>query len=152
MNFAFRLEKAFEPYLVDIRDGLKEVSKGSKTSEKELKDLSNAFLYCLQPAMRSKIRVYSLDSDYDLDDTIFEAIIQGEQTNESSSFQSNRTVSARQSEAKNSKSSHQRFQLLDLAIDWDALDVAKEHIIKDDLSEIQVKTLFDVRFGMTTDL
>ena len=31
------------------------------------------------------------------------------------------------------------MQLINLAIDWDALDVAKEHIIKDDLSEIRVK-------------
>jgi len=42
-----------------------------------MNDLFNYFLYCLQPAIRSKIRVYSLDSDHNLDDTIFEAIIQG---------------------------------------------------------------------------
>lgn len=39
--------------------------------------LLNYFLYCLQPAIRNKIQIYSLDSDHDLDDTIFEAIIQG---------------------------------------------------------------------------
>jgi len=37
----------------------------------------NSFLYCLQPANRNKIQIFSLDSDRDLDDTIFEAIIQG---------------------------------------------------------------------------
>jgi len=42
-----------------------------------MNSLFNYFLYCLQPAVRSKIRVYSLDGDHDLDDTIFEAIIQG---------------------------------------------------------------------------
>jgi hypothetical protein len=40
-------------------------------------DLYNYFLYCLQPAVRTKIRIFSLDSDHDLDDIIFEAIIQG---------------------------------------------------------------------------
>ena len=40
-------------------------------------ELFHYFLYCLQPAIRSKIRIYSLDSDHDLDDTIFEAIIGG---------------------------------------------------------------------------
>lgn len=42
-----------------------------------MNDLFNRFLYCLQPAVRSKIHIYSLDSDHDLDDTIFEAIIEG---------------------------------------------------------------------------
>jgi hypothetical protein len=42
-----------------------------------MNNLFNSFLYCLQPAIRSKIQVYSLDDDHDLDDTIFEAIIQG---------------------------------------------------------------------------
>jgi len=40
-------------------------------------DLFHYFLYCLQPAIRNKIQIFSLNSDHDLDDTIFEAIIQG---------------------------------------------------------------------------
>ncbi len=42
-----------------------------------MNDLFYHFLYCLQPAMRNKIQIFSLDSDHDLDDTIFKAIIQG---------------------------------------------------------------------------
>lgn len=80
MFLSFRLEKAFEATLSEMRDGLREISKGSKTSDKELKDLLKSFLFCLQPVFRSKIHIYSLDSEYDLDDTIFEAIIQGKLT------------------------------------------------------------------------
>jgi hypothetical protein len=60
-----------------MRNGLKDISKGSKTSDKQMDELFHYFLYCLQPAIRSKIRIFSLESDHDLDDTIFEAIIQG---------------------------------------------------------------------------
>ena len=81
MFLSFRLEKVFEATLSEMRDGLREISKGSKTSEKELKDLLKSLLFCLQPVLRSKIHIYSLDSEYDLDDTIFEAIIQGKLTN-----------------------------------------------------------------------
>ncbi len=56
---------------------MKDISKGSRTSEKEIDNFLNSFLYCLQPANRNKIQIFSLDSDRDLDDTIFEAIIQG---------------------------------------------------------------------------
>ncbi len=42
-----------------------------------MNDLFYYFLYCLQPAIRNKIQIFSLDSDHDLDDTIFQAIIQG---------------------------------------------------------------------------
>jgi hypothetical protein len=56
---------------------LKDISKGSRTSEKQMDDLFHYFLYCLQPAIRNKIKIFSLNSDHDLDDTIFEAIIQG---------------------------------------------------------------------------
>jgi len=75
--FVERLKTKFRPYADEILDGLRDISKGSKSSAEEMNNLFNSFLYCLQPAIRSKIQVYSLDDDHDLDDTIFEAIIQG---------------------------------------------------------------------------
>ncbi len=60
-----------------MRDGIREITKGTNPSDKKFNDLFNSFLYCLQPAVRSMIRIYSLDSNHDLDDTIFEAIIAG---------------------------------------------------------------------------
>jgi hypothetical protein len=70
----------FKDFIDDIRDGVREISKGSKSSEEKTDESLNYCLQCLHPAMRSNIRVYSLDSDHDLDDTIFEAIIHGKLT------------------------------------------------------------------------
>jgi hypothetical protein len=75
--FVSRLRNFFHLYEDEIRHGLKDISKGSKTSEKQMNDLFHYFLYCLQPAIRNKIQIFSLDNDHDLDDTIFQAIIQG---------------------------------------------------------------------------
>ena len=72
----WRLRKKFRPYAHEILNGLNDIEKGDKKNKK-IEVLFNEFLYCLQPAVRSRIRVYSLDDDHDLDDTIFEAIIQG---------------------------------------------------------------------------
>ena len=72
-----RLRSLFFSYEEDIRNGLKQITKGSKQSEEALKKLLGYFLYCLQPAVRTKIQVFSLDGEHDLDDTIFQAIIQG---------------------------------------------------------------------------
>jgi hypothetical protein len=76
--FFCRLKRLFPRYEDEIRNGLKDISKGSQTSnEQKIDDLFYYFLYCLQPAIRNKIHIFSLDSDHDLDDTIFQAIIQG---------------------------------------------------------------------------
>lgn len=77
MFILFRLRNLFRSYEEEILSGLKAISKGSRTSEKQMDELLNYFLYCLQPAVRTKIKVYNLESTRDLDDTIFEAIIQG---------------------------------------------------------------------------
>lgn len=72
-----RLQNLFCHYEKEIRNGLKDISKGSRSTDEEINKLFYYFLYCLQPAIRNRIRIFSLDSDHDLDDTIFEAIIQG---------------------------------------------------------------------------
>ena len=76
-DFLLRLRHLFSSYKDAIRQGLKDISKGSRTSDEEMNNLLDYFLYCLQPAMRNRIQIFSLDSNFDLDDTIFEAIIQG---------------------------------------------------------------------------
>ncbi|CAF4117301.1 unnamed protein product [Rotaria sp. Silwood2] len=113
----------FRRYEEEIRNGLKAISKGSRTSDKQMDELFNYFLYCLQPAVRHKIQIYSLESNHDLDDTIFEAIIQAKQK-------------------KNSEinSELDRGQLLQLALAWDAIEIAKEYIVKDDLNDLTSET------------
>lgn len=45
---------------------------------------------------------------------------------------------AKQQESANENKAATRKQLLLLALAWDAIDVAKEHIIKEDLSDLDV--------------
>ncbi|UJR10750.1 hypothetical protein I4U23_014938 [Adineta vaga] len=118
-----KLRNFFHRYEEEIRLGLKDISKGSKTSDETIDKLFKYFLFCLQPAIRCKIQIYSLDSDHDLDDTIFEAIIQ-----------------TKQKESSKSQAGLHREQLLQLALAWDAIEVAKEHIIKDDLNDLSIET------------
>ncbi|CAM2727627.1 unnamed protein product [Rotaria socialis] len=119
-----KLKTKFLVYADEIYDGLKDISKGSKISKEEMDNLFKSFLYCLQPAIRSKIRIFSLDSGQNLNDTIFEAIVEAKQHR---SLETNKAVD--------------RKQLLRLALAWNAIQVAKDHIIKDDLNDIssQVK-------------
>ncbi|CAF1134485.1 unnamed protein product [Rotaria sp. Silwood1] len=114
-----RLKTKFRSYADEIRDGLRNISKGSNSSDKQINELFKYFLYCLQPAVRSRIRIFSLDSNESLDDTIFEAI-----------------VDAKQQESLERKTPVNREQLLQLALAWNAIHVAKEHIIKDDLNNL----------------
>ncbi|CAF3112137.1 unnamed protein product [Rotaria sp. Silwood2] len=118
-----KLTTKFRSYADEIRDGLRNISKGSKTSDKQIDELFKYFLYCLQRAVRSKIRIFSLDSDESLDDTIFEAIVEAKQQE---SLEKNKAVN--------------REQLLYLALAWNAIHVAKVHIIKDDLTDLRSDT------------
>ena len=127
-----------------MRVGLKSISKGSKTSEKEMDELLDYFLYCLQPAVRKKIHTFSLDGDCDLDDTIFQAIIQGRSNVVCVSIGTffscflNRRYAAKQKTRNSVNTGLNREQLLELALAWDALGVAKEYIIKDDVNDLEV--------------
>ena len=86
-SFFSRLRNLFPRYAVEIHNGLKDISKGARTSNEQIDDLFYYFLYCLQPAIRTRIQIFSLESDHDLDDTIFQAIIQG-RNERSHSFES----------------------------------------------------------------
>ncbi|CAF0766794.1 unnamed protein product [Rotaria sp. Silwood1] len=129
-----KLKTKFRPYADEIRDGLRELSKGSKTSDKQIDELHKYFLYCLQPAVRSKIRIFSLDSNESLDNTIFEAIVEAKQQEGS---QQNKAVN--------------REQLLSLALAWNAIHVAKEYIIKDDLTDLRPETKEKLFFDALTN-
>ena len=140
-DFLLRLRHLFSTYEDAIRQGLKDISKGSRTSDEEMNNLLDYFLYCLQPAMRNRIQIFSLDSNFDLDDTIFEAIIQGILLPSTDfSLLENDFSLAKQ---KKNNTGLDREQLLQLALAWNAIEVAKEHIIKDDLSNLNVRSIID---------
>ncbi|CAF0881591.1 unnamed protein product [Adineta steineri] len=123
-----KLKNKFQPYESEIRDDLRDIAKGLKNDE-AFDELFYCILYCLQPAVRSRILVYSLDGDHDLDDTIFEAIIH-----------------ANLEKSSVADKASTRKQLLLLALAWDAIEVAKELIIKDDLSDLDESTKAELFF------
>jgi hypothetical protein len=49
---------------------------------------------------------------------------------------------AKQKKSSENKAGLNREQLLQLALAWNAIEVAKEHIIKDDLSDLTVSFYF----------
>ena len=55
-------------------------------------------------------------------------------------FPRNLFVVAKKTKSSEAKSELNRGQLLQLALAWDAIEVAKEHIIKDDLNSLDVRS------------
>ncbi|CAF3378524.1 unnamed protein product, partial [Rotaria sp. Silwood2] len=113
-------------------------------------------MYCLQPAVRSNISVFNLNSDNDLSETIFRSICKSRQKyfkrkendqNDAidmyqrkfkpppNSQDKKRQSSARQNVNKKDQNA-QRSQLLLLAMDWNCIDVAKELILQNSLDNI----------------
>ncbi|CAF5048719.1 unnamed protein product, partial [Rotaria sp. Silwood1] len=83
--------------------------------ERKLTDALNQVRYCLQPAVRSLITVFNLNSATDLSDQIFETL----------------EISRDNGEKRNKPVS-----FLELAMDWDCIHVAKEFVLKDSLANI----------------
>ncbi|CAF5111905.1 unnamed protein product [Rotaria sp. Silwood1] len=83
--------------------------------ERKLTDALNQVRYCLQPAVRSLITVFNLNSATDLSDQIFETL----------------EISRDNGEKRNKP-----VPVLELAMDWDCIHVAKEFVLKDSLANI----------------
>ncbi|CAF1361372.1 unnamed protein product [Rotaria sordida] len=113
-------------------------------------------IYCLQPSVRSGINVFNLNSDDDLSDIICRSICKSRQkyfirkendtrdSNQQKSKTSNnqqdqkRQSSVLQKFNKNDRNA-QRSQLLQLAMDWNCIDAAKELILENSLNNILKK-------------
>lgn len=69
--YCCRLENMFEKYRERIIEDL-----ASVVPNKDLDGLVKQVMFCLQPAVRSDITVFNLNSDNDLSETIFRSICQ----------------------------------------------------------------------------
>lgn len=78
-------------------------------------------LYCLQPSVCSNITIFSPYGDNDLSETIFRSISESYQKSSSKVNESGKSI---------------RDTLLDLAMDWNCIDVAKEFAFENSLTEI----------------
>ncbi|CAF1177771.1 unnamed protein product [Rotaria sp. Silwood1] len=128
-------------------------------------------MYCLQPAVRSGITVFNLNSDDNLSETIFRSICKARQKNfnknendENNATEENQgkleilpnlqdrelQSSVRQNIHKKDRRT-QRSQLLRLAMDWNCIHVAKELILQNSLNNILNKEQ-DFIYALTEDL
>ncbi|CAF1449983.1 unnamed protein product [Adineta steineri] len=167
------LKGMFESYDERLRKDLQfllsrnDPSKGKKsndTSNNNSKDpesirfnkMVQQVMYCLQPAVRSSIAVFNLNSDDNLSETIFRTVCKSRQKYfERKESDENETMerSLRKSKPQptpyvkqhHADSRHdvnrrdqnaQRSQLLQLAMDWDCINVAKELILQNSLDNI----------------
>ncbi|CAF3973574.1 unnamed protein product, partial [Rotaria sordida] len=138
---------------------------------KEFNKLLRQVMYCLQPAVRSGISVFNLNSDNNLSETIFRSICKSRQkyferkeTDQNDAIDTNqrkfkpplnlqdkkRQANARQNVHKKDRNA-QRSQLLLLAMDWNCIDVAKELILQNSLDNILNKEEAFI-YALTKDL
>ncbi|CAF4051819.1 unnamed protein product, partial [Rotaria sordida] len=147
-------------------------SNNSKDEQpKELNIILRQVMYCLQPAVRSGISVFNLNSDNNLSETIFRSICKSRQkyferkeTDQNDTIDTNqrkfkpplnsqdkkRQANARQNVHKKDRNA-QRSQLLLLAMDWNCIDVAKELILQNSLDNILNKEEAFI-YALTKDL
>ncbi|CAF3825719.1 unnamed protein product [Rotaria sp. Silwood1] len=103
--------------------------------ERKLTDALNQVRYCLQPAVRSLITVFNLNSATDLSDQIFETLeISRDNGEKRNSKQNNNTFNSNRK--KKNFMIVEPVSFLELAMDWDCIHVAKEFVLKDSLANI----------------
>ncbi|CAF4121788.1 unnamed protein product, partial [Adineta steineri] len=98
-------------------------------NEKNETETLKYVLYCLQPAVRSQIIVFDLNSDNDLSEAIFRSICK----------------------VYHKPQSKQSKQLLELAMSWKSIDIAKELILQNSLENIHGKNELFIK-ALTKDL
>ncbi|CAF3768859.1 unnamed protein product [Rotaria sordida] len=129
-----KLHQLFNNYKKNLEKELKNVLSGDSEMNKEKREKSESkkndfngellvlldkVMYCLQPGLRPLINIFDLNSETDLSETIFEAIYK--------SFSNL---------PRNIQEKLTKQTLLDLAIDWNCIDTAKEFIFQGSLKHI----------------
>lgn len=115
-------------------------------------------MYCLQPSVRSNIIVFNLKSDNDLSETIFRSISQCKglvwyisvlfyylsiylaykKLLDRKETEQNGASNKDSSDSKKKDQVEEEKMLLELAMDWDSIDVAQEFVIKNSRKNIPV--------------
>jgi hypothetical protein len=110
-------------------------------------------MYCLQPSIRWNITLFNLTSENNLSETIFRRISTSKLRNVSCYliiYSAYEKLSKRKQSEQPGKRNHaqadskekgetvERTPLLELAMDWDCIDVAKEFVFQNSLENISV--------------
>ena len=111
-----------------MSEELSEAINGSGSSTKKgvrLKQVNEEILpmilFCLQPAVRSRITVFNVNRSGQLPEIILRSIL------------------------KSSSGRTPMDSLLELAVDWNCISTAKEYIIQDSLDNIHVRRTREMR-------
>ncbi|CAF4153268.1 unnamed protein product [Adineta steineri] len=174
-----KLQELFEKYHKRLKEDLKlvisnddDLSKGKKSSYApddnpsstksiQLDETLRQVMYCLQPAVRSGIAVFNLNSDDNLSETIFRTVCKSRQkyferkerdeneTMERSlrTYKPQPTADVKQHHVDSRRhvnrrdQNAQRSQLLKLAMNWNCIDIAKELILQNSLDNILVRMI-----------
>jgi len=138
-------------------------SKAQKNnnSTDEIQILCEQVMFCLQPAVRSNITVFNLNSETDLSETIFRSISQCKSIHflyfdsYSSVYvayqkllnkKKNKTLDKSKNVQSDPKEKEQieRDSLLELAMDWNYIDIAKEFVFENSIDNITVEIFIQV--------
>jgi len=133
---------------------------GKKGSADEITIACEQVMFCLQPSIRSNITVFNLKSDNDLSDTIFRSIAKCKRINliyfdsfllfitmclayekllnQKKEDEKNATLNNDQYYSKKKDQVIESSPLLELAMDWNCIDVAKEFVLQNSLENIPV--------------
>ncbi|CAF4924916.1 unnamed protein product, partial [Rotaria sp. Silwood1] len=127
---------------------------------KQIDELMNRIMYCLQPAIRSRLTVFSLNSGVNLTETIFRSICRSRQTiAKMKLYSSNIKVKTKREDMPDDERHNmdetidrhdilkkeqkiERKRLLTLAMNWNCIHIAKEFIFQNSLDNIMNKKRF----------
>ncbi|CAF4944666.1 unnamed protein product, partial [Rotaria sp. Silwood1] len=127
---------------------------------KQIDELMNRIMYCLQPAIRSRLTVFSLNSGVNLTETIFRSICRSRQTiAKMKLYSSNIKVKTKREDMPDDERNNmdetidrhdilkkeqkiERKRLLTLAMNWNCIHIAKEFIFQNSLDNIMNKKRF----------
>ncbi|CAF1229932.1 unnamed protein product [Rotaria sordida] len=166
-----KLVQIFDNYKERIKKDIEETFFKNKKSKKKDSNKENAdtvldqVMYCLQPAVRSHLTVFNLNSNTDLSETIFRSICRSRQKltqikeqNSNDRFGTSRRtlpkLNTRQeiidnrmarSKIMEKDQTIERTRLLDLAMKWDCIHVAKEFIFRNSLDSILSKDTYFIK-------
>ncbi|UJR26318.1 hypothetical protein I4U23_007656 [Adineta vaga] len=141
-----KLLQIFKNYRERLKNDLKNVlisTKGSSSRDnEEFETLVKQVMYCLQPAVRSDITIFDFNSDGNLSEAIFRSVCRSRQKlSKTKRIESGDLFSHRQHHKSHDsiyqkEQNAERSQLLDVAMDWNCIDAAKEWIFRGALDNI----------------
>ncbi|CAF1087204.1 unnamed protein product [Adineta ricciae] len=121
--------------LDDLRLRNADVSTDAKQDEL-LERTVRQVLFCLQPSIRRNITIFNLNLESSFSDTLFGSICRSYETSLSMKEKRRKMISEERNIPAYEKQNDGKSKLLQLAMDWNCIDVAKEFVLQNCLDNI----------------